>query len=73
MKKPPANYDYTAAKRSASRRARTAKTLSLTIDALHVAAIEWLMEDTGETTSALVRRLLLDEAERRGAPVPPRD
>jgi len=71
---PPPNYDYTATARGAAYRARAAKTLPrITLDATQAAALARIIDDTGETTSALVRRLLLDEAVRRGALVPPHE
>lgn len=67
--KPPPNYDYTATARSAARRERAAERLDIALDAQHSAALQWLMDDMDLPRSSIVRRLILDEARRRGAPI----
>lgn len=69
-KPPPPNYDYTASARGAARRARAAAILApITLDAQHAAALQWLVDDMDLPRAAIVRRLILDEAKRRGAPI----
>lgn len=65
-KKP--NYDYTATARSATRRQRTARTLTVDLDQQHASALEWITCETDETAAACVRRLIREEASRRDAP-----
>lgn len=55
----------TPAERQRARRQRAAGTLSLTLDAEHVAALRWLCEETGQTAAVLMRILILDAAARR--------
>lgn len=69
MKNPPPNYDYTGAKRVAKARARAAVRLDVTLDAQHAAALQWIVDDMDQPPTAIVRRLILDEAKRRGAPL----
>lgn len=58
--------------RSQARYARAAMTIApVTLDETHAAALRSITERTGESNAALVRRLLLDEAERRGIATPP--
>lgn len=65
----PRNYDYTAAQRVAKARALAAYRIDVTLDAKHNAALEWLIEEMDLKPSAIVRRLLREEAARRGAPI----
>lgn len=66
---PPPNYDYTSRERVARLRARSAMTLSVTLDKRHAEALRYIVDDTDETTAACVRRLILAEAAARGAPI----
>lgn len=67
---PPKNYDYTASARSAARYDRAAMMLSpIALDAQHADALTRIVAATGETKAACVRRLIIDEAVRRHAPI----
>lgn len=39
-----------------------------TLDQTHAAALDWILGETEESRAALVRRLILDEAQRMGMP-----
>lgn len=68
--KAPPNYDYTSRERQARARARTAMTVSVPLDALHAEALRYILDEgSDKSTSACIRRLLRNEAERLGAPI----
>lgn len=55
----------TPAERQRAMRQRAAATIVVTLDAEHASALRWLCDETGQTTAALIRTLIADEAARR--------